>query len=142
MLVILALLLSGLLLDLQLWGALASLTLLSTSLALLLVGVFMWRQGVRYGSYYTLAWSVLLTAFAIVTAGSLGFELLGLYVATTIKLGVTIELITLSIGLANYLMVLEGLWLKTGKQVYLDLFHYWIKIFAIGLVKHQYAISG
>jgi cytochrome d ubiquinol oxidase subunit I len=38
----------------------------------------------------------------------------------------------LSIGLANYLMVLEGLWLKTGKQVYLDLFHYWIKIFAIG----------
>ena len=107
MLVILALLLSGLLLDLQLWGALASLTLLSTSLALLLVGVFMWRQGVRYGSYYTLAWSVLLTAFAIVTAGSLGFELLGLYGATTIKLGVTIELITLSIGLANRINILK-----------------------------------
>ena len=37
-----------------------------------------------------------------------------------------------SIGLASYLMVLEGLWLRTGKQVYLDLFKYWIKIFSIG----------
>jgi cytochrome d ubiquinol oxidase subunit I len=37
-----------------------------------------------------------------------------------------------SIGLASYLMVLEALWLRTGKQVYLDLFKYWIKIFSIG----------
>jgi cytochrome bd ubiquinol oxidase subunit I len=37
-----------------------------------------------------------------------------------------------SIGLASYLMVLEGLWLRTGRQVYLDLFRYWIKIFSIG----------
>ena len=37
-----------------------------------------------------------------------------------------------SIGLASYLMVLEGMWLRTGKQVYLDLFKYWIKIFSIG----------
>src|SRR3546814_14370124 len=36
-----------------------------------------------------------------------------------------------SIGLASYLAVFEGLWLKTGKQIYLDLFKYWIKIFAI-----------
>ncbi|MFN4114094.1 MAG: cytochrome ubiquinol oxidase subunit I [Sphingomonadaceae bacterium] len=36
-----------------------------------------------------------------------------------------------SIGLASYLAVLEGLWLKTGKQVYLDLFKFWLKIFAI-----------
>ena len=36
-----------------------------------------------------------------------------------------------SIGLASYLMVLEGLWLKTGKSLYLDLFKYWLKIFAI-----------
>ncbi|GGC32421.1 cytochrome ubiquinol oxidase subunit I [Novosphingobium marinum] len=36
-----------------------------------------------------------------------------------------------SIGLASYLAVLEGLWLKTGKSVYLDLFRYWLKIFAI-----------
>jgi cytochrome d ubiquinol oxidase subunit I len=37
-----------------------------------------------------------------------------------------------SIGLAAYLAVLEGLWLRTGRQVYLDLFRYWLKIFAIG----------
>jgi cytochrome d ubiquinol oxidase subunit I len=36
-----------------------------------------------------------------------------------------------SIGLASYLAVLEGLWLKTGKPVYLTLFRYWLKIFAI-----------
>lgn len=36
-----------------------------------------------------------------------------------------------SIGLASYLAVLEGLWLKTGNSVYLDLFKYWLKIFAI-----------
>ena len=36
-----------------------------------------------------------------------------------------------SIGLASYLAVLEGLWLKTGKSIYLDLFKYWVKIFAI-----------
>jgi cytochrome d ubiquinol oxidase subunit I len=36
-----------------------------------------------------------------------------------------------SIGLASYLAVLEGLWLKTGKSLYLDLFRYWLKIFAI-----------
>ena len=36
-----------------------------------------------------------------------------------------------SIGLASYLAVLEGLWLRTGRQVYLDLFRFWVKIFAI-----------
>ncbi len=36
-----------------------------------------------------------------------------------------------SIGLASYLAVLEGLWLKTGKSLYLDLYKYWLKIFAI-----------
>jgi Cytochrome bd-type quinol oxidase, subunit 1 len=36
-----------------------------------------------------------------------------------------------SIGLASYLAVLEGLWLKTGKSLYLDLFRYWLKIFAV-----------
>ena len=36
-----------------------------------------------------------------------------------------------SIGLASYLAVLEGLWLRTGKALYLDLFQYWVKIFAI-----------
>jgi cytochrome d ubiquinol oxidase subunit I len=36
-----------------------------------------------------------------------------------------------SIGLASYLAVLEALWLKTGKDHYLNLFKYWLKIFAI-----------
>ncbi len=36
-----------------------------------------------------------------------------------------------SIGLASYLAVLEALWLRTGRAVFLDLFHYWVKIFAL-----------
>jgi cytochrome d ubiquinol oxidase subunit I len=36
-----------------------------------------------------------------------------------------------SIGLASYLAVLEAMWLWTGRQVYLDLFKYWLKIFAL-----------
>ncbi len=36
-----------------------------------------------------------------------------------------------SIGLASFLAVLEGLWLWTGRERYLDLFRYWLKIFAI-----------
>ncbi|MFC4173235.1 cytochrome ubiquinol oxidase subunit I [Microvirga sp. GCM10011540] len=36
-----------------------------------------------------------------------------------------------SIGLASYLAVLEGLWLWTGREVYLNLFKYWLKIFAL-----------
>jgi cytochrome d ubiquinol oxidase subunit I len=36
-----------------------------------------------------------------------------------------------SIGLASYLAVLEALWLRTGKALYLDLYKYWLKIFAI-----------
>ena len=36
-----------------------------------------------------------------------------------------------SIGLASFLMVLEGLWLRTGRALYLDLFRYWVKIFAV-----------
>ncbi|MFZ4688267.1 MAG: cytochrome ubiquinol oxidase subunit I [Polymorphobacter sp.] len=36
-----------------------------------------------------------------------------------------------TIGLASYLMVLEGLWIRTGRDVYLNLFKYWLKIFAI-----------
>ena len=36
-----------------------------------------------------------------------------------------------TIGLASYLAVLEGLWLLTGDDVYLDTFRYWLKIFAV-----------
>lgn len=37
----------------------------------------------------------------------------------------------LSIGLASYLAVLEALWLRTKNEVYLNLFKYWLKIFAL-----------
>ncbi|SHM69792.1 cytochrome ubiquinol oxidase subunit I [Phytopseudomonas punonensis] len=37
----------------------------------------------------------------------------------------------ITIGLASYLAVLEGLWLKTGQTVYRDLYHFWAKIFAV-----------
>lgn len=36
-----------------------------------------------------------------------------------------------SIGLASYLAVLNGLWLRTRDQTYLTLFNYWKKIFAV-----------
>jgi cytochrome bd ubiquinol oxidase subunit I len=36
-----------------------------------------------------------------------------------------------SIGLASYLAVLEARWLITGREVFLRLFKYWLKIFAI-----------
>ena len=36
-----------------------------------------------------------------------------------------------TIGLASYLAVLNELWLRTRDSVYLDLFNYWVKIFAI-----------
>src|SRR3984893_15660724 len=36
-----------------------------------------------------------------------------------------------SIGLASYLAVLEGLWLLTRRDVYLQVFGYWLKIFAL-----------
>jgi cytochrome d ubiquinol oxidase subunit I len=36
-----------------------------------------------------------------------------------------------SIGLASYMMVLEGLWLKTGSGLYANLYRYWSKIFAV-----------
>ncbi|MEA3016915.1 MAG: cytochrome bd ubiquinol oxidase subunit, partial [Sphingomonadales bacterium] len=36
-----------------------------------------------------------------------------------------------SIGLASWLAVLEGLWLRTGREAYLTLYRYWLKIFAI-----------
>jgi cytochrome d ubiquinol oxidase subunit I len=36
-----------------------------------------------------------------------------------------------TIGLASFLAVLEGLWLYTGRSHYLDLFRYWLKVFAI-----------
>ena len=36
-----------------------------------------------------------------------------------------------TIGLASYLAMLEGLYLKTGREVYMDLYRFWVKIFAV-----------
>lgn len=89
------------------WNILASVTVSLVSLILLLTGVYVWRRGVRYGSYYTLAWAILLFAFIQATTGSLGLEVLGVFGATVVKIGVTIELITLSIGLADRINLLK-----------------------------------
>jgi len=37
----------------------------------------------------------------------------------------------ITIGLASFLAVLEGLWLKSNNAVYKDLYHFWSKIFAV-----------
>ncbi|MED5526453.1 MAG: cytochrome ubiquinol oxidase subunit I [Pseudomonadota bacterium] len=37
----------------------------------------------------------------------------------------------ITIGMASYLAVLEGLWLKTANPVYKNLYHFWSKIFAV-----------
>ncbi|XLX38928.1 7TM diverse intracellular signaling domain-containing protein [Ectopseudomonas mendocina] len=89
------------------WNILASVTVSLVSLILLLIGIYVWRRGVRYGSYYTLAWAILLFAFIQATTGSLGLEVLGVFGATVVKIGVTIELITLSIGLADRINLLK-----------------------------------
>jgi cytochrome d ubiquinol oxidase subunit I len=36
-----------------------------------------------------------------------------------------------TIGLASYLAMLEGLHLKTGREIYMDLYRFWVKIFAV-----------
>src|SRR5690606_29788426 len=37
----------------------------------------------------------------------------------------------ITIGLAAYLVVLEGLWLSRKEAVYRDLYHFWSKVFAV-----------
>jgi cytochrome d ubiquinol oxidase subunit I len=38
---------------------------------------------------------------------------------------------TISIGLASFLVITEGLWLKTKKPVYLQIYRFWLSIFAL-----------
>ena len=85
------------LVGLRAWNVLASLTVMLVSLSLLLAGVHVWRQGLRYGLYYILACALLLS-FLVTTAASLGFELFGLFGSSVVKIGMTVELVTLSIG--------------------------------------------
>lgn len=37
----------------------------------------------------------------------------------------------ITIGTASFLVMLEGLWLKTHNNIYYDLYHFWLKIFAV-----------
>ena len=39
---------------------------------------------------------------------------------------------TMSIGLAMFLAVIEGLWLKTKDTLYLQIYRFWLSIFAMG----------
>lgn len=50
-----------------------------------------------------------------------------------ITIGFHIVLAAFSIGLANFLMALEGLWLWKRQQAYLDLYKFWLKIFALNV---------
>lgn len=56
-------------------------------------------------------------------------ELARIQFAFTVSFHIIFPAIT--IGLASYLAVLEGLWLKSGEEVYRDLYHFWSKIFAV-----------
>ena len=56
-------------------------------------------------------------------------ELARIQFAFTISFHIIFPAIT--IGLASFLAVQEGLWLKTKRQVYRDLDHFWLKIFAV-----------
>ncbi|MFS2223761.1 cytochrome ubiquinol oxidase subunit I [Pantoea sp. B65] len=57
------------------------------------------------------------------------FELARIQFAFTVSFHIIFPAIT--IGLASFLMVLEGLWLKTQDDAWRDLYHFWLKIFAV-----------
>jgi cytochrome bd-type quinol oxidase subunit 1 len=44
-----------------------------------------------------------------------------------------IVLAAFTIGLANFLLILEALWLRSGRQVFLDVYRYWLKVFALNV---------
>src|ERR1700751_1392738 len=39
-----------------------------------------------------------------------------------------------SIGIAGFIVLLNAMWLRTGKTVYRDLMRFWIRLFALGFV--------
>ena len=61
--------------------------------------------------------------------GFTALELARIQFAFTISFHIIFPAIT--IGMASYLAVLELCWLRTKRQVYLDLYHFWIRIFAV-----------
>ena len=61
--------------------------------------------------------------------GLTALELARIQFGFTVSFHIVFPAIT--IGLASYLAVLEGLWLWTKDTVYRDLYHFWSKIFAV-----------
>ena len=61
--------------------------------------------------------------------GLSALELARIQFAFTMSFHIIFPAIT--IGLASYLAVLELCWLRTQRQVYLDLYHFWLKIFSV-----------
>jgi cytochrome d ubiquinol oxidase subunit I len=61
--------------------------------------------------------------------GLTALELARIQFGFTISFHIVFPAIT--IGLASYLTVLEACWLRTGREVYRDLYHFWSKIFAV-----------
>lgn len=61
--------------------------------------------------------------------GLTALELARIQFGFTISFHIIFPAIT--IGLASYLLVLEACWLKTGRELYRDLYHFWLKIFAV-----------
>jgi cytochrome d ubiquinol oxidase subunit I len=61
--------------------------------------------------------------------GFSALELARMQFAFTISFHIIFPAIT--IGLASYLVVLEACWLRTKREVYRDLYHFWLKIFAV-----------
>jgi cytochrome d ubiquinol oxidase subunit I len=62
-------------------------------------------------------------------AGFTAFELARIQFAFTMSFHILFPAV--SIGLASYLAVLELSWLRTRQQVYVDLYHFWLRIFAV-----------
>ncbi|AAM41934.1 cytochrome ubiquinol oxidase subunit I [Xanthomonas campestris pv. campestris] len=46
-------------------------------------------------------------------------------------IGMHIVLAAFTMGLANFLVVLEALWLRTRRRVYMDVYNYWLKLFSL-----------
>lgn len=61
--------------------------------------------------------------------GLTALELARVQFAFTISFHIIFPAIT--VGMASYLVVLEGCWLRTREAVYRDLYHFWSKIFAV-----------
>lgn len=61
--------------------------------------------------------------------GLTALELARIQFGFTISFHIIFPAIT--IGLASYLTVLEACWLRTRNQVYRDLYHFWLQIFAV-----------